>query len=333
MPFHQKTRGEGIVNDPLFDFLADSVAKIHFDNIPLSTFSIEALEYVLSYTFNSNEPFFTPEYTIFRYSVLLAAQQIDLDTYHMLEARLPDLDDVEIFFEDEPEFNHKKFNKVRHKIYRLIHPLIKFIDFRRIDGSILSRIIEPLGLIPSSIIIEAYRHYSTNKRNLPATRGITKIYWDEGGSGDHIYVIGEGSVATTNHQCYENIRTNFVVSNNGTFEWDIRIEEIGKLEICVGVHANSKFNYNLFGVCQKNTWLFSSAGILYSHTGSSFFNYKFSKGDQITLQLNMNDQTLVFSLNGKKLLITELKRKRKYYPIVSLNHPAKVRLLPNLRQS
>ncbi|CAI2178501.1 1082_t:CDS:1 [Funneliformis geosporum] len=335
MPFHQKSSagGEEIVNDQLLDFLAESVAKIHFDNIPLSTFSIDALAYVLSYTFNSNKTFSTPEYMVFRYSVLLAAQHIDLDTYNMLEARLPDLDFVEIFLEDEQEFNHKKFNKVRQKIYRLIHPLIKFIDFRRIDGRILSRIIEPLGIIPSSIIIEAYRNYSTNKRNLPSTRGITKIYWDEGGSGGHIYVMGEGSIATTNHQCYENIRTNFVISNNGTYEWDIRIEEIGRLELCVGVHANSKFNYDLFGACQKNTWLLSSAGVLYSHTGSTFINYKFSKGDQITLRLNMNERTLVFSFNGKMLLITELKRKRKYYPIVSLNHPAKVRLSPNLRQA
>jgi len=268
---------------------------------------------------------------VFRYSVLLAAYQIDLDTHNLLYARLPDLEDIEDFFEEELDFNFKEFNKVRQKIYQLIHPLIKVIDFRRIDGKILSRIIEPLGLIPNTIVIDAYRYYSTNKKNLPATRGTMKLYWDEGDCGSHIYVTGRGLIATTNYQYYENIRTNFVISNSGAYEWDIFIEEIGQLETCVGVHANSKFNYDLFGGCQKNTWLLSSAGMLYSHTGNVFLNFKFTKGDKITLQLNMNNHTLVFSFNDQKLLITDLKRKPRYYPIISLNHPAKVRLLPQLR--
>ncbi|GBB94046.1 hypothetical protein RclHR1_02280019 [Rhizophagus clarus] len=333
IPFHEiELIEERSVDDQLLNFLADSVARIHFDDISLSKFSIQALKYVLSYTYNFNKPFATPEYLVFRFAALLAAHNIDLETYNLVDTRLPDLDVIEESLEEEIEFNNKcEFNRIRPKIYQFLLPIIKFIDFRRIDGKILSKIIEPLGLIPNSIIIDAYRYYSTNKKNLPATRGMVKLYWDEGECGGHIYVISRGSVATTNHQYYENIKANFDISNNGTYEWDIFIEEIGQLEICVGVHANSKFNYDLFGGCQKNTWLLSSAGMLYSHTGNIIMGFKFGKGDRITLQLNMDKHTLVFSFNGQKLFITELKKKSRYYPIISLNHPARVRLFPHLK--
>ncbi|RIA93423.1 hypothetical protein C1645_735537 [Glomus cerebriforme] len=332
MPFHEiELIDERSVNDQLLNFLADSVARIHFDDVSLSIFSIQALKYLLAYTYNFNKPFSTPEYLVFRFAVLLAAHNIDLDTYKLVESRLPDLDGIEEFLVEGIDYNNCEFNKIRPKIYQFLLPIIKYIDFRRIDGKILSKIIEPLGIIPNSIIIDAYRYYSTNKKNLPPTRGMVKLYWDEGECGTHIYVVSRGSVATTNHQLYENIKANFVISNSGTYEWDVFIEEIGQLEICVGVHANSKFNYDLFGGCQKNTWLLSSVGMLYSHTGNIILGFKFGKGDRITLQLNMDMNTLIFSFNGQKLFITELKKKSKYYPIISLNHPARVRLFPHLK--
>ncbi|RIA87104.1 hypothetical protein C1645_778054, partial [Glomus cerebriforme] len=51
------------------------------------------------------------------------------------------------------------------KVAKELEPLIKFIDFKRINGQILADIIELLGIIPTKTIVSVYRYSArSNKR-------------------------------------------------------------------------------------------------------------------------------------------------------------------------
>ncbi|RIA81899.1 hypothetical protein C1645_881336 [Glomus cerebriforme] len=59
----------------LLNLLIESVAKFPLNTIEFGRLSIAGLQYLLSYTYEKEKPFVTPEYEVFRYSAILAAKQ------------------------------------------------------------------------------------------------------------------------------------------------------------------------------------------------------------------------------------------------------------------
>ncbi|RIA87112.1 BTB/POZ protein, partial [Glomus cerebriforme] len=113
----------------LLNLLVDSVAIMPLNTIEINRLSIEAFQYFLTCTHEKEKPFATPEYEVFRYGAILAAKQISDDAYKTLIKRLPTLEQIEESVSTEED----KFITYHQKIAKELEPLIKFIDFRKIN--------------------------------------------------------------------------------------------------------------------------------------------------------------------------------------------------------
>ncbi|PKC17101.1 hypothetical protein RhiirA5_493284 [Rhizophagus irregularis] len=157
------------VDNILLNLLVEAVATIPLNTIEFGRLSIAGLQYLLSCTYEKEKPFATREYELFRYSAILVAKQVSNDAFKTFLKRLPTLDQLEnsmIQVENEPIPDYQKIAKE-------LEPLIEFIDFRRIKGSILVDIIEPLEIVPTKIILNVYRQ-NMNKRTCAFTVNGTK---------------------------------------------------------------------------------------------------------------------------------------------------------------
>ncbi|RIA87108.1 BTB/POZ protein [Glomus cerebriforme] len=161
--------------NPFLSLLVDSVAKIPLNTIDCTRLSFTAFQYLLSYTFDKEKPFATSEYEVLRFGAIRAAYQISNDAAISLRNRLPTLDKMGCPRKLDSKLYDHKYIIHRPKIVELLSNIVDLIDFRRIDGKILTEIIDPLGLVPADVIISAYRFLIKNK-NLPAIRGIPYIF-------------------------------------------------------------------------------------------------------------------------------------------------------------
>jgi hypothetical protein len=163
-------------DDILLNLLVESVANIPLNTIEFGRLSITGLQYLLSCTYEKVIAFVTPEYEVFRYSAILAAMQASNCAYNIVIKQLPTLEQLEQIEQLGQLKNSVKVeNKLitdHQKVVRELEPLVKLIDFRRIEEQILVNIIEPLGIIATEAILNVYNP------DLNSTRGM--IYaWDE----------------------------------------------------------------------------------------------------------------------------------------------------------
>src|SRR6266536_186001 len=85
-----------LTEDNIFlNLLVEAVATIPLNTIEFGRLSIAGLQYLLSCTHEKEKPFATPEYEVFRYSVILAAKQVSNDAYKTLMESLPTLGQIE----------------------------------------------------------------------------------------------------------------------------------------------------------------------------------------------------------------------------------------------
>jgi hypothetical protein len=133
----------------LLNLLIEAVSVIPLNTIEFGRLSISALQHLLSCTHEKKEKIFvTSEYEVFRYSAILAAKQVSNDAYKTLMERLPTSEQLDNFIQVE-----NKLITDHQKVVKELEPLVKFIDFMKIRGQILTDIIEPLEIIPSKIIL------------------------------------------------------------------------------------------------------------------------------------------------------------------------------------
>ncbi|UZN99713.1 uncharacterized protein OCT59_000980 [Rhizophagus irregularis] len=248
----------------LLNLLVEAVANISLNNIKFGRLSITGLKCLLSYIYEKEKPFATPEYEVFRYSAILAAKQVSNDAHKTLTKLLPTLEKIE-----NPIKVKNKFITDHRKVGKELEPLIKFIDFRRIKVQILADIIEPLEIVPDKIISNAYRYIALsnnlNLNNLINTRGtsINEI--------DYVW----------------------------TFKWDVIIKKNCSWS-WVGVCASKNFDYQTFAGNQPTGWVFGS-GCLYNPASGFYYCPSFHEdGARITVYLDMNKRTCAFTVNGKK---------------------------------
>ena len=120
--------------------------------------------------------------------------------------------------------------------------------------------------------------------------------------------------------------------NESIFEWDIIIEKISTL-IRVGVSASEKFNYESGGAQNNNSWVINHDGDFWNSIDWVKSNCpKFGDGAKITVHLDMNKRTLAFTVNGIKYQEVSGWNNNlpsKLYPVVSLNHPSRIRIQPH----
>ncbi|CAG8659431.1 13984_t:CDS:1, partial [Acaulospora colombiana] len=166
----------------IIDFLVDSVSRLPLDTIEPDRLSFQALQCLLSKSNEENKEFATSEYSLLRIAILLAAKKVSKEAVTTLEKRLPIWDKVK----DEIDFNNNDISDIKNicaSTADYLIPFLEFIDLRRIDGKILTSIIEPLDLIPSENLMSAYRFYASERKSSSPFRGINHCKWDKNGCG------------------------------------------------------------------------------------------------------------------------------------------------------
>ncbi|RGB33960.1 hypothetical protein C1646_168187 [Rhizophagus diaphanus] len=289
----------------LLNLLVEAVAIIPLNTIEFGRLSIAGLQYLLSCTFEKEKSFKTREYEVFRYSAILAAKQVSNDAFKTLLKRLPTLDQIEnsIQVESEPITDHQKVAKE-------LEPLVEFIDFRRIKGSILVDMIEPLEIVPAKVILNIYRHNTkSNNLNLNDIRG-TLVYrtnesdcvWDVTACGSKLIIEDNGKVVKAPESLgWRSVRAKMILENNGD-----------QLTGCV----------------------LGSNGY-YCNSGNYIANYcpGFGDGARITVYLDMNKGTCAFTVNGTRYPEVPAWNNLplKLYPVASLRYPGQFRIQPHKR--
>ncbi|EXX71282.1 hypothetical protein RirG_079890 [Rhizophagus irregularis DAOM 197198w] len=309
------------------NLLVEAVANIPLNTIEFGRLSIAGLQYLLSCTYEKEKHFTTREYEVFRYSAILAAKQVSNDAFKTLLKRLPTLDQIEnsIQVESEPITDHQKVAKE-------LEPLVEFINFRRIKGSILVDMIEPLEIVPAKIILNIYRQcIKSNNFNLNDIRGIPKIeyVWDETACGSKLVIGDNGKVIRVPKGLgsWRSFRAKMVLEYSYIYEWDVIIEKAS----WVGV-ASENLNYEDFAGNQPNGWVLGSCGGCYN-SGYYKNDYCLSFGDgaRITVHLDMNKRTCAFTVNGTKYpeVPSWNNLPSKLYPVASLCYPGQFRIQPH----
>ncbi|CAG8475322.1 11762_t:CDS:2 [Acaulospora colombiana] len=186
-----------IKENRVIGLLMEVVSNISLDSIEVGALSLNALQCLLSHTFDAERftiTFASSEYSLLRYSILISAKNVSYEAFTLLERHLPKWNyfasDEEAMNENKDEGGDSKF-KYREKaphievirtirenysssIYKALNPLAEFIDLRRINGRILADWIEPLGVMPSAVIMEAFKYHLREKKSLLPYRGMMK---------------------------------------------------------------------------------------------------------------------------------------------------------------
>ncbi|GBC08014.1 hypothetical protein RclHR1_07860008 [Rhizophagus clarus] len=325
----------------LLNLLVETVATISLNTIEFGRLSIAGLKYLLSYTYEKETPFATPEYELFRYSVILAAKQVSNDAYKAFMKQLPILEQIKQIENQMQVENENKFIIDHKKVSKELEPLIKFIDFRRIEGQVLTDIIDPLGIISPELILDVYRQKvrSNNDSNINYIRGIpilncSNYVWDDSECGPKLIIEENGKVVYAQDDLYYRncVRAKTILENKSIFEWDVIIERDCSAS-WVGVCASENFNKQIFAGNQPTGWVLGSDGS-YSHSNKRIYNYcpSFGSGAKITVHLDMDKRTCAFTVNGTKYpeVPSWDDLPSKLYPVASLCYPGRIRIQPHI---
>jgi hypothetical protein len=320
-------------DNSILNLLVDTVSIIPLDTIEFGRLSITALRHLLSCTHKKEKPFATPEYEVFRYCAILAAKQVSNDAYENIMERLPALEQMKNSIQIS-----NKFITEHQKVAKELEPLTKFIDFSQIEGQILTDVIEPLEVTPSNMILNVYKQIV--KLNVLCSSGIRGIsmykfkesdyVWDESACGSKLIIEDNGKVVYAPGGCgHQSVRAKMPLDYKGIFEWSVIIEKYC-LDTWVGVCASENFNYETWAGCQPTGWTLCTYGQFNNSNIASKYCLLFRKDNtKVTVHLNMYKKTCAFSIDGTKCKeITVKNLPSKLYPVVSLCHPGRLRILP-----
>ncbi|CAG8443972.1 4844_t:CDS:2 [Rhizophagus irregularis] len=225
----------------------------------------------------------------------------------------------------------------RLEIKEMLSIILPFIDLRRIDINILVDKIEPLQLLPTPLLLDAYRFQAREKKSLPHIRGIPlfdwNLQWDKIAKGSNLILKEYNTVVESNpgglNTTHQNIRANNIINGEGIYEWEVIIEETC-IYAWVGVCTERGLDYNIFAGQQSCAWVLGSSGKCYHNNIGSHYVSEFSSGTKIIVHLNMTERSIAFSVNGvmHPPVSTWDNLPSKLYPIVSLNSPGRIRLGP-----
>jgi hypothetical protein len=320
-----------LTEDNIFlNFLVEAVATIPLNTIEFNRLSIAALQNLLSFTYEKEKSFVTPEYEVFRYSAILTAKQVSNDAYQILMEQLPTLEQIENLVVHDKKEN--KFITDHQKVERELEPLIKFIDFKLIKTQLLADLIEPLGIIPTELILSAYRHKALlYNLDLNEIRGRPIYRFNESACGSKLIIEDNGKVVHASKALTfgnHSVRTNVPLENKGIFEWNVIIEKTC-IDAWVGICSSENFNYESGAGKQSTGWVLGTSGYCYSNTeNKSNYCPPFGDGAKITVHLDMNKRTCAFTVNGTKYPEVSAWNNlpSKLYPVVSLKFPGRLRI-------
>ncbi|CAG8452021.1 2715_t:CDS:1 [Acaulospora colombiana] len=298
-----------VADNAVIDFLVDSISKISLNNIESGQLSFQALQCLLSRTFDKkNGVFCTNEYSVLRFAILSAAGEVAQNT-SILEKKIPAWEEIKD--EIKRGFDLKKYEDmsdildIRVPIANKLSPLIDFIDLRRIDGLILADIIEPLDLIKKDHLYKIYRSYARREYFSPF-RGIScsreNIKWEKNGCSQNLIISPDGyTVYHEGRKGYQSIRTNLLM-DEGFYELHIKIEKLVNEGGDVGFGVCGEgLDYLNWAGCQKNGWVLSTnATALHNEHRTPIQMPPFRRVNvEVIVHLDMENKTCAFTIDGK----------------------------------
>lgn len=153
----------------LLQILAEYVSSMPLNTIEYNQLSFPALKFLLSYVRGKGKSLPATEYEVFRFVIIHVAHQISKDAVEMLENYLPTMDKIDQIQDSNIIVQNTEFHLFRPQLTEILTPLLEFIDIRRIDGKILTDVLEPLDIITPEKIVDAYRFYARNHLSLPSS--------------------------------------------------------------------------------------------------------------------------------------------------------------------
>jgi hypothetical protein len=300
----------------LLNSLIDKIAVMKLNTIEFGKLSIAGLQYLLSDTYEAMKPFETTEYEVFRYSAILVAKKVSSDAFETLMERLPTLEHLE----NSTQVENKSIPD-QQKIAKELKPLIKFIDFSKIKGKVLADIIEPLKIIPTKIITNAYRQKSRlDYADTHEIRGIRNIdesvcVWiDSKVSGLSIEENCKVANIKNDDDLIYNIAAKMIIDSTGIFEWDVIIEEACSDDIWIGVCENWFYEDNNdvsrddeeygYDEILSTQWLLSSYGSCHNYDKTADYCPSFRNDiAKITVHLDMNKRACKwYKVSGSRMV-------------------------------
>ena len=146
--------------------------------------------------------------------------------------------------------------------------------------------------------------------------------------------MDNGKVVQASDYCclYQNVRALVALNNkynDGIFEWDVIVEKVDKDcdTIYIGVCASADFDRE-----DADEWVLKSNGIcLNDQLVETKYCPTFGEGAKITVHLDMNNKTCVFTINGKGYPIVSNWNNlpSELHPVVSLRTSGRLRIQPH----
>ncbi|CAG8570585.1 794_t:CDS:1 [Acaulospora morrowiae] len=320
-----------LADNGVIRYLVDSVAKISLDSINFNRLSLQGLQCLLLRR-DENKMFESSEYSVFRFAVLTAATKVSQEAFSALEKGLPPLNEVEGLLETINN-NNLINGEISESIANTMNSFMEHIDLRRINAKIIAKIIEPLDIIPSNMILKLYRFHACTEKPLSAFYG-ANVKWDKNGCGPGLNISNDGYTVSVsqNTDSHVSVRTNYLMSK-GTHEFHVLIEKSCSYA-WVGV-CDERLDLSTHAGLQQYGWVLGSGGC-YRHNSKSS-NQKIPNftwdNVEIIVHLNMDNKTVAFSINGTKYppntSWTELPPN--LYFVASLKYPGKFRILRYIR--
>ncbi|RHZ57706.1 hypothetical protein Glove_384g30 [Diversispora epigaea] len=323
-------------SDPLADLLVKYITKIPLETIPYGSLSSPAFQFLLIYCAKEKISLANNQYTIFRYIALHAANEVEqedsddeFNVFMKTEACLPSLDK---FLKKEHVITPKNINDLtsfRTKLSEKLTPMLDYVNIKLINGGILVEIIEPLEIVPTDLIIEAYRYKVKQEMTI---REIDDFTWDINVCGPNLDISNDGYTVETPNGLISNerVRASQPIMNIGLYEWDIIIEN-PSLSDWVGICGEGEVtNFNSTDYYSE-VWILGSAGQV-SNNGLliDYGSPPFWEGTKVRVHLNMGkrERKVAFSINGVKYPVVMHwdNIPAKVYPLVSLKYPGKFKI-------
>ncbi|CAG8664036.1 14888_t:CDS:1, partial [Acaulospora colombiana] len=173
-------------------YLVDLVSRIPLDSVELDRLSLQGLQCMLLKR-DEKKTFASSEYSVFRFAILAAAKNLSQEAYVVLEERLPlQIMAQEVFQTLNNGESIKK--EISKSVADIVKPIVEYIDLRRIDAEIIEKIIEPLDIVSSSKIIEAYRFLARKNAPLSEFYGVPLFMWDQNNCGAGLEISNNGRI-------------------------------------------------------------------------------------------------------------------------------------------
>ncbi|CAG8610555.1 10879_t:CDS:2 [Acaulospora morrowiae] len=316
-----------LTDNEIINYLVDSVAKISLDSIMFDRLSLQGLQLLLLKR-DEKKIFVSNEYSVFRFAVLAAATKVSREAFSTMEERLPPWREIKGSLE-AIKYNDPLENKIHTSIANIVDPITRLIDFRKIHGTILARIIEPLGLVPSDKINDSYRFQASMKISRSIFNENPTIRWDRNGCGPSLEISDDGYTvcAFEQYAAHQSMRTNYLMSE-GTYEFHVLIEELcynSWVDVC-----GEGLDFSQFAGAQPWGWVLGSHE--YGQNGNictaNSIDSAINQNAKIVVHLDMNNKTVSFSINDKRQPpITSWVLSSNLYFVISLRYSGKFRIL------